>query len=81
MQNILWGKCQENTMKFLLPKIPFNIAGLEHLWCVGGYSQVNVKHTPYNIFIVRYTQKLICRFDIRFCGRKFYIKETKKLPL
>ena len=46
MQNILWGKCQENTINFPLPKIPFDNAGLEHLWCVGGYSQVDVKHTP-----------------------------------
>ena len=55
MQNILWGKCQENTINFLFPKNPFNNAGLEHLWCVGGYSQVNVKQTPYDNFIVHFS--------------------------
>ena len=57
MQKILWGKCQENTINFLHPKIPFIYAGLKHLWCVGGYGEVNVKQTPYSNFIVRYTQK------------------------
>ena len=55
------------------PKIPFNIARLEHLWCVGGYSQVDVKHTPYGGFIVHFTQKLIYQFDIEFCERKIFI--------
>ena len=59
MQNILWGKCQENTINFCLPKISFNIAGLEHLWCECGYGEVDVKQTPYVDFIVHFTQKII----------------------
>lgn len=53
------GKCQENTINFCLPKISFNIAGLEHLWCECGYGEVDVKQTPYVDFIVHFTQKII----------------------
>ena len=59
MQNTTWGKCQENTINFRLPKITFNNAGLEHLWCECGYGQVDVKQTPYANFVVRFTQKII----------------------
>ena len=78
MQNILWGKCQENTIKFLHPKIPFNNAGLKHLWCVGGYSQVDVKQTPYDDFVVHSSQKAKDKFDIKFCGPKFLSYKTYK---
>ena len=70
------GKCQENTIIFCLPKIPFNIAGLEHLWCECSYGEVNVKQTPYGNFMVHVTQKAIDKFDIEFCGRKFLSKYT-----
>ena len=60
MQNILCGKCQENTINFLYPKISFNNAGLEHLWCECGYGEVDVKQTPYGSFVVRYAQKQTC---------------------
>ena len=66
------GKCQENTINFPLLKFSFNNAGLEHLWCVGCYRRVDVKQTPYSNFVVYFSQKAIGKFDIKFCGRKFF---------
>ena len=48
------GKCQENTINFSLLKFSLIHAGLEHLWCVGGYSQEDVIQTPFENFIVRF---------------------------
>ena len=61
------GKCQENTINFCLPKISFDNVGLEHLWCVGGYRRVDVKHRPFDDFVVHSSQKAKDKFDIEFC--------------
>ena len=74
MQNILWGKCQENTINFYLPKFSFINAGLGRLWYVCGYREVNVKDTPYFIFLCVIYKNKHANLTSNFVDENFYHK-------
>ena len=77
MQNILWGKCQENTINFPLPKNSFIYAGLGRFFmgaAMGGLLP-DTNHTAFSLCFL-HKNKFI-KLTLIFVNENFIIKSQK----